>query len=81
MKLRDVRRLFLDAMHTGKITAEVVLWIDRLRMTGWPSADVAPFDYDDLFAFVRDGAPNIQRPEWDAFLAECDNIETDRVAR
>lgn len=74
MKLREVRLLIVGAVETGKISADVVIWIDRLRTRGWPPM-VAPFDYDDLLAFVRDGAPNLSRPAWDAFLSECDAME------
>lgn len=77
MKLAEVRTLLHTAMTTGKITPDVVMWLDRLRSRGWPSANVAPFTYNDLLAFMRHKIPNLDRAAWDAFLYQIDSLNED----
>lgn len=80
MKLGEVRSLIVDDVRRGEPSREALAWLDRLRVRGWPPA-VLPFKYDDLLAFVREGEPKLERAEWDAYLARCDELssqETDR---
>lgn len=74
MKLREVRVVIADAFGKDVASEEAVRWIDHLRKNGWGRGElrIAPMNYEDLFEFMSDGFPNITRPEWDSFLALCD---------
>lgn len=69
--LKQVRKKIAEAVRSGKVDDEIVGWLDHLRQRGWAGL-VAPFDYNDMLCLVREEIPDLERGDWDEFLALCD---------